>query len=245
MTGKLIDLVQGIPISSSHGYLGWSTISILLDKEIILFDSGGFNNRGLLLKALKEININRKHIDRILLTHLHFDHCLNVDLFPNATVYVSGKELDYALSEEPSEKGDIFIPKPYIENIFKDHEVIEVKEGDTVYEGVKVVELPGHTPGSVGYLIEDNKILFTGDALRNTHELIHRIPTLCFGGKENWKKSIEKIVSIAKIIVLGHERRLTLEQPNMIRYLVQGEKVEFNFVIKGEIKKMILNFNQK
>jgi glyoxylase-like metal-dependent hydrolase (beta-lactamase superfamily II) len=47
-------------------------------------------------------------------------------------------------------------------------EIKEVKSGQTFDIGgeiIEVVELMGHTPGSVGYLAVSNKWLFTGDAI--------------------------------------------------------------------------------
>lgn len=35
-------------------------------------------------------------VDRIILTHLHYDHVGNYDLFPNACFYLQERELSYA-----------------------------------------------------------------------------------------------------------------------------------------------------
>ena len=54
------------------------------------------------------------------------------------------------------------------EKIVKNYFVIYLKNGDDLSEygiAAKVVELPGHTKGSIGVEIEDN--LFVGDALMN------------------------------------------------------------------------------
>ena len=240
MQNKLVDVVQGIPIVSSHGFLGWSSVSIMEDREgYVLFDTGGYNNKGALINALRNLKIDFKQVRKVLVTHLHFDHCMNVDLFPNATLYVGKREIDYALSEEPDKVGDIFVPKPYIREILRRHDVVEVKDGDKLGNNVKVVELPGHTPGCVGYLINES-IIFTGDALRNTHELIYKIPSLCFGGEDAWRRSIEKITSIAKVIIPGHERRLIIEDSE-VKYLTEGKEIAFKFVIKGKMKEFSLN----
>jgi N-acyl homoserine lactone hydrolase len=37
----------------------------------------------------------------VIFTHLHWDHCSNVNLFPNARFTVQDKELRYAVSPIP------------------------------------------------------------------------------------------------------------------------------------------------
>ena len=43
----------------------------------------------------------------------------------------------------------------------------ELREGDEVAAGFVVVELPGHSPGHVGYWRESDRVLLTGDVLTN------------------------------------------------------------------------------
>ena len=114
-------------------------------KEAAIVDPGW--DIGKLLSAAKKHDLRVKSI---LVTHSHYDHIQQVkDLFDatDATVYVH---------EEDSEE-------------IKNHGVEKIKtvgEGDTINIGkikIKVLHTPGHTPGSVCYLI-DNKLI-TGDTL--------------------------------------------------------------------------------
>ena len=114
-------------------------------KEAAIVDPGW--DIGKLLSAAKKDDLDVKHI---LITHSHYDHIQQVkDLFDatDATVYVHKED-----SEE-----------------IKNHGVGKIKtvdEGDIINIGkikIKVLHTPGHTPGSVCYLI-DNKLI-TGDTL--------------------------------------------------------------------------------
>lgn len=87
-------------------------------------------------------------IDKILLTHTHFDHT-------NATeeLVKSTGALVYVNKAEASE-----IPKSI--------KTINADEGDIIEVGklkIKCLHTPGHTPGSLCYLSDD--ALFTGDTL--------------------------------------------------------------------------------
>ncbi len=53
----------------------------------ILIDTSSSTNKSELLNDLKELNIKPKDINIILITHRHWDHNGNIDLFPNAKVY--------------------------------------------------------------------------------------------------------------------------------------------------------------
>jgi len=237
------DIVVGVPILSSYGFLGWSSISLIHDtvsSEYILLDSGGFNNRLILLKKLSDLGIEPSNISKILLTHLHFDHCMNLELFPHAVVYINEKELKYFLSNEYQRRNDLFIPKPYLEKIIEKRKIVEISEGMEPHPDIVAIELPGHTPGSTGYLIEHTKIIFVGDAVKNLYELMHKKPTLYFGSLSQWKKSIDKVLKISKEIIPGHGSRIKVENEK-IKEIIEKLEIEFEIVIKNSKRKFKLS----
>lgn len=112
--------------------------------------------------VMKEIGI--KNLQYILLTHGHFDHILGVNGFlknhPEAKVVIHREDEAFltdtvlshsrmhGLTQEPI-KADIIV---------KDGDVLAFD--DTEF---KVVHTPGHTRGSVVYLLDD--LMFSGDTL--------------------------------------------------------------------------------
>ncbi|MEK6949646.1 MAG: MBL fold metallo-hydrolase [Nanoarchaeota archaeon] len=114
-------------------------------KECAVVDPGW--EIGKILVIAKKHGLNVKHI---LITHSHYDHMQQVlDIFnaTNAMVYAHKDD-----SEEIKNKG--------IEKIKT------IDEGDEINIGrvkIKVLHTPGHTPGSVCYLVD--KKLITGDTL--------------------------------------------------------------------------------
>lgn len=89
---------------------------ITLGSDTILLDLGlGFleDNEPVILKRLKDQNINPNNITKILLSHLHKDHADGlgyfkenefVQNFPDAAIYIQKREYDFALqqTENPS-----------------------------------------------------------------------------------------------------------------------------------------------
>lgn len=60
---------------------------IILKDSKILIDTSSKDNEKELLKNLREIKINPEDINIILLTHTHWDHIGNLEVFPNAKIY--------------------------------------------------------------------------------------------------------------------------------------------------------------
>ena len=151
---------------------------IVTNKDkAILIDTGRKKYREKILEKCKEY-----HVNLIILTHGHMDHCQNAAYLANALnipIAMSEKDIDMipdnreqhmlaktflgkivlsvSLSSFEKDSLDVFEPSIYLKN------------GDSLNEygiDAKVVELPGHTNGSIGLEIEGDK-LFVGDALMN------------------------------------------------------------------------------
>ncbi|WP_371362731.1 hypothetical protein SRRS_38100 [Sporomusa rhizae] len=204
--GRYIDiLLPGFPGGSPRGFLGWANIMAFHGKEgITVVDTGQAGDRPMLLAALKKLNIDANKVNKVFITHFHFDHINNLDLFPNAVVVMSTKEWDYARSGLFESKSDPFVPKSLIPYVAT-RKLQLVKEGDYLEQGVKIFDLPGHTPGVAGLLFEADKVFITGDALKNAHDLYFKEPGMCFDSNERGVATLEKIAKIAKVVIPGHD----------------------------------------
>lgn len=103
-------------------------------------------------------------IEKILLTHSHWDHFADAHALKEKTgaeLYVHA--LDAPNLAQPGVDGlPIFIP---IHPVQYDH---LVKEGDVVHVGTiafLVLHTPGHSPGGVCYYSSENNLLISGDTL--------------------------------------------------------------------------------
>lgn len=108
--------------------------------------------------------LNKDKIKYILLTHCHFDHICGVknilEKCPYAKVCICTFDKAGLYDDNHSMCSHIGVPVPDIEPD------IEVEDGDTIEFGDEVIEVintPGHTIGSVVYIIGDQ--MFTGDTL--------------------------------------------------------------------------------
>lgn len=140
------------------GNLGVNCYVLINEKTngAIAIDVGD-NAKFLMLEELK----HGFKITDILLTHGHFDHISGVyDFYKRGVnVYIGEKELNFI------KDGDLNLSSYFGSNV-NGFEAVGVKDGDELLLNgikIKVLETPGHTVGSVSYLVEDN--LFCGDAI--------------------------------------------------------------------------------
>ncbi len=90
-------LTYGFSFNSDQGSFGMSTNSLVtVDGQTILVDTGPSSRRAWLYRALESKNLAPEDVDIVVLTHMHWDHCQNTDLFRNARILVHPTEMDYA-----------------------------------------------------------------------------------------------------------------------------------------------------
>lgn len=129
---------------------------IVMDEktsDIILIDIGGDAD-----DIIEEVKKLRGNVRGIILTHGHVDHVSGVLEFKeeyDVPVYLSHKDEEFMINGT------------YIYGSFNDKRAdFSFRDGEVITLGsikVKVLETPGHTPGGVSFVIEDN--VFTGDSL--------------------------------------------------------------------------------
>jgi len=91
--------------------------------------------------------VGDRTIDIVVLTHGHFDHIGGAWAFDNAEIMMHKADL------------------PFVDHAHPDHPPIDryLSEGDEVIDGLPVLHLPGHSPGSI--VLRCTDALIVGDLL--------------------------------------------------------------------------------
>jgi glyoxylase-like metal-dependent hydrolase (beta-lactamase superfamily II) len=94
-------------------------------------------------------------VDTVVLTHLHFDHAWNLDVFPSARAVVQREELVCAIDPVPTQRGYYArdVTSAVVGRRKPDH--LQVVDGDhSLGPGLDLLHIPSHTPGIMGLVVE-------------------------------------------------------------------------------------------
>ena len=163
--------------------------------------------------AVRAAGVEPDTLKVVILTHLHWDHCYNLEAFPGARFLVQAEEVRAAVDPVPSQRlpYELGIPRrmpPWMAAFDR----LEVVRGDIeVAAGVTTVLLPGHTPGMQGVLVNTaaGRYLIAGDALPLAENLgtkasaaialgIHTDVATCF-------RSFERMRAVADVVLPSHD----------------------------------------
>jgi N-acyl homoserine lactone hydrolase len=203
---KIDILLGGFPGRSERGYLGWSGCYLVTTSkgERILFDTAGYNERAVLVAKLAERGIPPESLDLVILSHLHFDHAANWDMFPEAEIIVHERELAYAATPE----ADGAILRFHSQALRAERRVRAVSGDEiTLASELVLVHVPGHTPGAIALATEG--VILCGDALKSRWDLLGKLSPPWWNEAEAMR-SIERLRSSGAVLYPGHDVPLEL-----------------------------------
>ena len=181
-------------------------------KDAVLVDTGREKYQDKVLGACLDYNVRL-----IILTHGHVDHVQNAAYLAQwlqAPIAMHEADLDLLpdncmqplTAETPVGKAVLALSvKSFREDVIPEfHPSVFLKEGDTLEKwGIpaKVIELPGHTRGSIGLDIA-GKHLLVGDALMN---MLYPTASLLYNDRVEMLASARKIAGMGeRTIWFGH-----------------------------------------
>lgn len=199
--------VQGVFAENTYFYIDSHS------KSGFLIDPGA--QAGLIYDAIVR---NGWHIEKILLTHGHFDHFGAAELLREklvAPIYIYSPDARYltdtylnlsANSGEP-------IIVPHYEELYEG-EIIRLKANSGF--NLKVISTPGHTPGSVVFYSPEERVAFVGDTLYQHGPGLTNFPG---GNRAELENSImNKVLTLPEdtLLLSGHSSPITVAEERRI-----------------------------
>lgn len=195
-------LVTGNNLRLADDVLGISTVALVeAGGTRILVDAGGPSTRGALRRGLRERGLAPEDVDAVFLTHLHWDHAWNLDLFPRARVIVPAAELAYAAAPHPD---DAYVMPGILDRLAALG--AETCTGGALAPGVEAIAAPGHTPGLHAVLVETDggPLLIASDAIKYPKEAMAGACDMAFDAAATGGATIRRLTAMAERIVPGH-----------------------------------------
>ena len=140
----------------------------------------------------------------MVLTHLHWDHCLNIDLFQRAKVLLGEAELKGGFLMDPREP----FTGAFKQVLKEKMDVHTVGDGDRISVHATTLLTPGHSPGHVAVCVRDRGKLtiLSGDAVPNFRAYLREFPDFSFYNRKMSRESVRKIKTLhPDVIIPGHD----------------------------------------
>ena len=198
----------------------------MVTKRLKVNGTGG--GHPALIAALAAQGLKADDISHVVLTHMHFDHADNLDLFPEACVVVQRAELLAAIDPVPSQR--IYYWQSTIDNLLarKRPSQLMLVEGDhELFPGIRLLSVPSHTEGMQVVVVETQKgraalvsdlgdhyrYWFPSDARATPHPQRSLAGAFLTGNIRSeservWQKAMARVVANSDIVVPAHDFRI-------------------------------------
>jgi glyoxylase-like metal-dependent hydrolase (beta-lactamase superfamily II) len=216
-------LLQGFGVTTNQGHPAFCAVFLIEGPDAsgrhtrVLVDPAHVGRRPVLWEALARRGLTAGDIDIVALTHAHWDHIQNIDVFEHAPLLVHKLERRYA---HKPHKHDWATPK-WTGLVLEQSDIREVEDGSKIIPGVTVIDMPGHSVGSIGIAVETagGMSVITGDALHYAYVATSRENPLVFWNAEQATRSIDRAVALADILYPGHDQPFRLTKKGEIEYV--------------------------
>ena len=229
-----IHLVSGIP---------WSRVYLIEDKKLAMVDSGPPWGARKVVSYIRSIGRNPEDLEFILMTHSHPDHAsgalplikrtgARLLAHPGDTQTLPTKEVCLSYL---GLLGGLKVALPFLRGA-PVTQTLEEGLFLPILEGVRVLHTPGHTPGSVCYLLESRGVMFSGDTVFSNGQTLSRSVPFPRSNRSDYRQSLRRLATLEfDALCGGHGKPLLTGASDKLRALLaaQPEPPTWGGLIKG------------
>lgn len=183
------------------------------------------------VEVLSRIDVKADEVQRVIITHLHFDHSNGVNLFPNATFYLQEAEYRFwakdPIASRPPFK--FFLDETsnaYLKSLEETERLSLLKGDQKILPGIECLLAGGHSFANQAVTVNTNKgtaILGSdcGHFFRNYQE---DWPGAFILNLVEWMKTFDKLrekVSSMDLLFPGHDPIMTEDYPKIAEGVTQ------------------------
>ncbi len=196
-----------------------------------------------MIEVLRQIPLSPSDIKLVIVSHLHFDHILNISLFKNASLKVAKAEVEYARRVSAGEADDAAVPENW-ENILDRHEVRLIEGPLRIDDRTEIEVLPGHTPGGlVMYRRERSAtVAVCGDVVKNAWDAVRGEPSAAGVDLAAAGRSIRHVLERSRVIIPGHDRPFSFRN-GTVEFLIPFSWQVRGYLLPGPEDEVMLDIS--
>lgn len=208
-----------------------SRVYLIEDADLTLIDAGMPWSAKPVFRYIERIGRRPSEISRILMTHSHPDHAGGAPRIRGVSgAQVVAHRHDTRRHRRGGRRlddigmfGALNAPLP---SLRRAPVARLIDEGDIipVAGGIRVIHTPGHTPGSVCFLLQDKSLLFSGDTIFSDGRFVSR--SLPFPGYDaaQYRQSLERLAAMSfDVLCGGHGAPLIGGASDTLRALLKAK----------------------
>lgn len=163
--------------------------------------------------AFARLGVDPGSVSAVVLSHLHWDHSGGLDLFPQADIYVQRSELHWAIAPQPVQEAAYGWrgPDAPLPAWLHSRPRMKIVDGDLdLAPGLRLVHLPGHTPGCMGLCCDTagGRHMICCDAAPMFENIEDDVPPGTYVDLNDAYRSLAKIRAIADVVLPSHDVRV-------------------------------------
>lgn len=151
---------------------------LAVDDRITIIDTGSPGSESQIFSAIESLGRSPSDVEAILVTHYHIDHVgglpgLQERISAPTGIHDADADAVAAMDPLPNPAGEGLVARvisPYLEYADPGAARVDVRlhDGDELpgLGGIRVVHMPGHTPGSVAFYFPERGAVVVGDAMQ-------------------------------------------------------------------------------
>lgn len=167
------------------------------------------------LELLRRMDVGPGDVDHVVISHMHYDHVGNLDLFPNATFSIAREEYDYWSGPYGDRELMKVLVDPTEVEIIRDlrrqERLTFVDGAATLFPGIDVTRVGGHTPGQmiIDVAATSGQVVLASDAAHYYDEIELDRPFVLFSDLGDMYRGYDLLRKRASqpstTIVAGHD----------------------------------------
>jgi glyoxylase-like metal-dependent hydrolase (beta-lactamase superfamily II) len=176
-------------------------------------------------QLLSRMGIDASRVQRVVITHVNFDHVSGIELFPHATFYVQEREFNFWIKDPVAKKPPFLM---YTDPVGNSHlaglegtdRLVLVVGDQKILPGIDLLLAPGHTPGLQVVAVNTAKgtAIIGSDCAHLFRNYEEEIPSCFIIDLVAWMKTYDKVksrVSSPNLLFPGHDMKMLTDYPEV------------------------------